>query len=109
MNFLIQEGNTLFVLLPGEIDHYQAHRLAEQIDEALVNDDPEALVFDFKFTNFMDSSGIALILGRAECAGAVGASVQVTGLADPIYKLIGLSGIDKISNLMICRTLRSEK
>lgn len=96
MNFLIQEGNTLFVLLPGEIDHYQAHRLAEKIDEALVNDDPEALVFDFKFTNFMDSSGIGLLVGRYRKMQSLGGQVYIRNVKGHMAKILQLSGVEKI-------------
>lgn len=104
-----EKNKTLTATISCEIDHHTAKELREKIDREIFIARPNIVVLDFSSVDFMDSSGIALILGRAECAGAVGASVQVTGLADPIYKLIGLSGIDKISNLMICRTLRSEK
>lgn len=96
MNFLIQEGNTLFVLLPGEIDHHQAHKLAEQIDESLVNDDPDALVFDFKFTKFMDSSGIGLLVGRYRKMQSLGGQVYIRNVKGHMAKILQLSGIEKI-------------
>ena len=104
-----EKNKTLTATIQCEIDHHAAKDLREKIDREIFLTRPNTIVLDFASVDFMDSSGIALILGRAECAEGVGASVIVTGLADPIYKLIGLSGIDKIKNLTICRTLRSEK
>jgi anti-anti-sigma factor len=49
----------------------------------------------------MDSSGIALILGRVESAGAVGAKVHLEGLSPTLFKLVRLSGIERIKNLTV--------
>jgi anti-anti-sigma regulatory factor len=49
----------------------------------------------------MDSSGIALIIGRCEVASAVSASVLLIGLSPQLSKLVRLAGIERISNLVI--------
>jgi anti-anti-sigma factor len=49
----------------------------------------------------MDSSGIALIIGRVEVARAVGATVRVSGLSPTLRKLVRLSGVEKIRELVI--------
>ena len=98
-----ERNRTLTACIGCEIDHHTAKRLREAIDERLFLVRPETLVLDFSRVKFMDSSGIALILGRAECAGAVGASVQITGLSQSLTKLVRLSGIEKIKNLTIAK------
>ena len=96
MNFLIQEGNTLFVLLPGEIDHHHTYDLAERIDESLINDCPDNLVFDFKFTKFMDSSGVGLLVGRYRKMQSLGGKVYLRNVRGHMEKILQVSGIEKI-------------
>ena len=96
MNFLIQEGNTLFVILPGEIDHHQTFDLAERIDESLVNDCPTKLVFDFKFTKFMDSSGVGLLVGRYRKMQSLGGQVYLRNVRGHMSKILQLSSVEKI-------------
>ena len=86
-----------------EIDHHTARRLREKIDEKIFEEKPELLVLDFSEVRFMDSSGLGLILGRVECASAVGARVRIEGLSDTLYKLVRLSGIERVKNLSVIR------
>ena len=94
-------GDTLKVWLEGELDHHTARRVREQIDRQVFARRPELLVLDFSGVHFMDSSGIALIIGRVEVARAVGATVRVTGLSPTLRRLVRLSGLEKIRELVI--------
>ena len=96
-----EKNKTLTAAICCEIDHHTAKDLRERIDRELFISRPNVLVMDFSGVGFMDSSGIALILGRAECAGAVNASVIVTGLSESILKLIRISGVERISNITV--------
>lgn len=98
-----EEGHRLRVLLPGEIDHHAARFLREKIDKKMFEAHPEVLLLDFSEVKFMDSSGIGLILGRAQIALETGAAVQVTGLSPRLERLILLSGVEKMKNVSICR------
>jgi stage II sporulation protein AA (anti-sigma F factor antagonist) len=84
-----------------EIDHHTAARLRQRIDRELFIERPNMLCLDFSEVRFMDSSGIALILGRVESAGAVGAKVHLVGLSPTLFKLVRLSGIERIKNLTV--------
>ena len=61
------------------------------------------LVLDFQAVRFMDSSGIALILGRAEVARSKDATLTVQGLPPVLMKLVRLSGVDRVENIRIVR------
>ena len=89
--------------LAGEIDHHAARFLREKIDKKMFEAHPEVLLLDFSEVKFMDSSGIGLILGRAQIALETGAAVQVTGLSPRLERLILLSGVEKMKNVSICR------
>lgn len=96
-----QSGNTLCARISCEIDHHTAGRLRTRIDRELFIERPRILCLDFQDVRFMDSSGIALILGRVESAGAVGARVHLDGLNNSLFKLVRLSGIERIKNLTV--------
>ena len=59
------------------------------------------LVFDFRETEFMDSSGIGLIMGRYRAMGMRGDCIRATGVSAYIEKLLHLSGVYKF--VEICR------
>ena len=52
------------IRLPEEVDHFVADRLREEAGEILVERNVREVVFDFRKTVFMDSSGIGMIMGR---------------------------------------------
>lgn len=94
-------GTTLIARICCEIDHHTAARIRTRIDRAIFLERPKAVCLNFKDVRFMDSSGIALILGRVETSSAVGASVHLDGLSPALYKLVRLSGIERVKNLTV--------
>ncbi len=96
-----RSGSTLTARISCEIDHHTAGRLRARIDRELFAERPQTLCLDFSEVRFMDSSGIALILGRVESAGAVGAKVRLDGMSPSLFKLVRLSGIERIKNLTV--------
>lgn len=93
--------STLTAKICCEIDHHTAARLRQRIDRELFLARPSVLRLDFCEVKFMDSSGIALILGRVESASALGAQVHLTGLNRTLFKLVRLAGIERIKNLTV--------
>lgn len=87
--------------LPAELDHHTVGRIREAVDSRFFNSRPDVLVLDFGSVGFMDSSGIALIIGRVEVARALGASVRLVGLSHGLMKLCRLAGLERIKNLTI--------
>ena len=96
-----RSGPTLVARINCEIDHHTAGRLRSRIDREVFVERPKVLRLDFSEVRFMDSSGIALVLGRVESAGAVGAKVHLDGLSPTLFKLVRLSGIERIKNLTV--------
>lgn len=96
-----RSAHTLTARISCEIDHHTAGRLRTRIDRELFIERPRVLCLDFSEVRFMDSSGIALILGRVESASAVDARVHLDGLSSGLFKLVRLSGIERIKNLTV--------
>jgi stage II sporulation protein AA (anti-sigma F factor antagonist) len=97
----LEEGDTLRVKITGEIDHHSTVALRSQIDSHLFNLRPKILKLDFSGVNFMDSSGIGLIMGRLEKSKSCKTELWVVGLSKTAYKLIALSGLTKIEGLTL--------
>lgn len=95
------EGQTLRVSLACELDHHSAKAIREKVDKRLEEGGVRRLVLDFSGVGFMDSSGIGLIIGRADKAQSIGAEVEVAGLLPQLKKIVRLSGISKLPNLTV--------
>lgn len=95
------DGEFLVAHLYEEIDHHTAKPQREGIDEMLFRLCPSVLVLDFGRVRFMDSSGIGLIIGRAEIAKSLGCEVRIKSASERILRLIRLSGVEKIQNITI--------
>ncbi len=94
-------GRTLIAVLPTEIDHHIAKDVRERIDKEMFLHRPDTLKLDFSYVQFMDSSGLALIIGRVGTAEAVGALVKLFGMSDRLLRLVRLAGIEKMTSLTI--------
>ena len=96
-----RQGREISVSLLCEIDHHTAKIVREAVDAEISRGETERLVLDFSGVSFMDSSGIGLILGRAERAAEAGAELTVTGLSHTLLRLVRMSGIEKHGNIKI--------
>ena len=84
------------VHIPAEVDHCFADTVREEVDRRLQTEDIQRLEFDFKNTEFMDSSGLGLLMGRYKLMKALGGEVKITHAGERIHKILVLSGIHKI-------------
>lgn len=57
-------GNILISCIKGEVDHHSAMPLRQAIDKSMKAFDCSDLILDFSGVEFMDSSGIGVVLGR---------------------------------------------
>ena len=64
MKYQVQE-NCLTIFLPSEIDHHNSEELRRESDHLIERNHIRYVIFDFKETDFMDSSGIGVIMGRS--------------------------------------------
>ena len=63
MDYQVQE-NCLTIFLPKEVDHHNAEEIRKSADSVIEKNHIKYVIFDFKDTEFMDSSGIGAIMGR---------------------------------------------
>ena len=98
---IVSEGDKVTLSLFGEVDHHSARAIREACDKELLLRTPRRLVLDFSGVSFMDSSGIGLIIGRADLAESIGCCVIVSGLSDMLLRLVRMSGVEKIKNITL--------
>ena len=84
----------LKVYLDEELDVKSCKVLRGIIDGYIMKYQPKELVMDLTKVDFMDSSGIGLILGRYNLLKLLGASMKVINVKQNIKRIIELSKID---------------
>lgn len=89
-------GDTIVVELANELDHHNAVSIREEIDRHIYSGRIKNIVFDFKNTTFMDSSGIGVILGRHRILKNVGGIISVANINKSVDRLLTISGVYKI-------------
>lgn len=90
------EGNTLSAAVVGEVDHHCAKELREEIDDAIFAVMPKKIILDLANVNFMDSSGLGIIMGRKALADKLGAEFSLRNPSKRVAHIIELSGLNRI-------------
>ena len=94
MEKLIQKrGKTLFVHIPKEVDHCFADAVREEVDRRLQLEDIQKLEFDFTNTEFMDSSGIGVVIGRSKTMRFRSGTITVTGVGKRVDTILRSAGL----------------
>ena len=84
----------LLVRVTGDIDHHSAPGIREEIDRALEREKPARLLLDLGETDFMDSSGLGLILGRKRKTEEMGISLVLINPTQGCKKILHLAGME---------------
>ncbi len=96
MNVTFQESfNELEVKLQGEIDHHCARGLSDSIDFKIKRHRPSLLILDFGGVSFMDSSGLAIVMGRRKLMNSMDGSVELRHLCGGPKKVFDMAQIDR--------------
>jgi len=81
------------VTVAGEIDIATATRLRERLSELAASGRP--LVADLDQVRFIDSAGLAALIGAAKRAAAHGGSLYVVCARPTVRQLFQLTGLDR--------------
>ena len=95
MKYQVQE-NCLTVFLPHELDHHNAEEIRKESDHLIERNHIRYVIFDFAETNFMDSSGIGMIMGRYKNMVSRGGKMMLVRPQPQVDKVLELSGIKKL-------------
>ena len=91
-----RDGSRLVVRLAGELDHYCAQGVRRDLDRLLADRSIRWLILDFSSLQFMDSSGIGVILGRYRQLRDRGGQVGVIHMNHHIQRIFHMSGMDRV-------------
>ena len=86
-------GNTMTARLSGELDHPHTQKLREEIDRSVQKEHPNRLILNFAGVEFMDSSGIGLVLGRYRLMQEREGSLVLCAMPPHIRRVMRVAGI----------------
>ncbi|NLO64350.1 MAG: anti-sigma factor antagonist [Clostridiales bacterium] len=86
----------LKIKIKGELDHSSAAPLKGRLDDIIRLGGYDMIVFDFSELQFMDSTGIGLLLGRYKTAKSISKPIAILKPAPPVDKVLKVSGIYSI-------------
>lgn len=93
---VIFDASVLTIKIKGDVDHHSAKKIREAIDSFIIEKKPVIIVLDLSSVDFMDSSGLGLILGRYNVACDLGAKLILYNPTRRIRKILELAGIERI-------------
>ncbi|MCC9307547.1 STAS domain-containing protein [Kitasatospora sp. RB6PN24] len=88
-------GDRTVVRVGGEIDVYTAPKLREQLVE-LVNDGSYHLVVDMEGVDFLDSTGLGVLVGGLKRVRAHEGSLRLVCTQERILKIFRITGLTKV-------------
>ncbi|MEG0913820.1 MAG: anti-sigma factor antagonist [Oscillospiraceae bacterium] len=94
------ENDSLIIFIERDIDHHNAAKLRNEIDETMSLISAKKLILDFDSVEFMDSSGIGLIMGRYKKIQGYGGNLYLKNLNNRCRRLVELSGILQIVEII---------
>ncbi len=96
MNITFEENaNELEVKLCGEIDHHCAKGVSDSIDFKIRRLKPSLLIMDFGGVSFMDSSGLAVVMGRRRLMHSMDGLVELRHLTGATKKVFEMAQITR--------------
>lgn len=90
------DGQTMVIHLGEDLDHHNAVYIREMADGFLEKYPINRIIFDFSGVEFMDSSGIGVIMGRYKKMSYVGGTVYVYGIGKNVDRIFQMSGLYKL-------------
>ena len=95
-----QRGALPLLRIRGEVDIYTAPRLKEAVLTAL-SGGATSLAFDLSAVEFLDSTGLQVLMSAKKRAAERGGDVYLVGVGGQIRRVFSLLSLEKI--FQICR------
>ncbi len=89
-------NNTLVVYLDGDVDQHKVSNIKSMVDKAIIENNTKNIIFDFTKVDFMDSSGIGMVLSRYKTLENTSGEIALCGVSENTMKLFDMVGIKKI-------------
>ena len=89
-------GQILIIHLPRELDHHNCRNLRYETDLLLAENYVNKVIFDFSRTEFMDSSGIGVLLNRYKQMAGSGGKVAMWGAGTQVKRILPMGGVFRL-------------
>lgn len=89
-------NNKLIIRIDGDIDHHTCEEIRNKVDQEINRRNPRSIIFDMKNVNFMDSSGIGVIIGRYKLIMTNGGIAAMINLKPQVKRVYDICGLKKI-------------
>ena len=87
---------TLVIHVGGEIDHHSAVAVRTGIDAEIASKRPSRVLLELSDVDFMDSSGLGLIMGRFALVKQYGGTLAVLDPSPAVLKIMKLAGMERM-------------
>ena len=104
-----EKGDTLIVSIGGEIDHHSAVSVRTGIDQKLMELRPPRVMLELSAVDFMDSSGLGLIMGRLAAVTRYGGTLAVLDPSPAVLKIIKLAGMERMLSILKTKEKANKK
>lgn len=91
-----QYKNYLWIEIPEELDQHVADIIRGKCEILLMDSKFKHIVFDFSKTQFMDSAGVGMIMGRYRQIHMRGGTVYAYRPGKRILRLLEISGLMRL-------------
>lgn len=88
--------DVMYIFFNGELDEYSAGFVRDYMENAFKSNDFNDVVLDFKGLEFMDSTGIGVLIGRYKKLHQKSKRIFISNANSTIEKIINMSGIYEI-------------
>ncbi len=95
-----RDADSVTVKLKGELDHRSAERVRMELDELISDRKVKRLILDVSGLEFMDSSGIGVILGRYRMMQKRGGRVCVKNGNPQVNRILEVAGLYRVVDRM---------
>ena len=90
------QKDCLMIEIEGDVDHHTASFIRSEIDKAIFYYRPRVALLNVGNVDFMDSSGLGLILGRYTSVREVGGILKIVDPSRETEKILLLAGIERL-------------
>lgn len=93
---ILRKKNLLTIMVEGDFDLSVCPQIKAAINEEMSSNKITRIIFDMENCNFIDSSGLGVILLCYKNTAPLGGSVSVRNVRPELVRLFTMAGLDRI-------------
>ena len=88
--------STLYISITGDLDEHNATRVRKEMDREISTQSFKQIVIDLSDLDFMDSTGIGVLIGRYKIIKDKGVPIFISNPNKQVDKIFSMTGIYNI-------------